>query len=247
MTLPNMLIIGAQKCGTTWLHRALQKSEHFWGSTPKELNFWNKPGPKDLEEYAKYFEDAPSSAAFRYESTPHYFRLPKPRVDTAARIRDSLGDIPLILLLRNPVDRYLSAYTHHMMKSRVPVVEEITEISKELGMLDLGNYYTILQHYSGYFSDISIYLHDEIVAEPLSVVNKICSHLDVPCDITPEDLDFRSNDKEKKKLKFRKKNIEFGALPTLSLEVREQLKDHYRGEVSKLQAEYGLNVGSWIE
>jgi hypothetical protein len=122
LTLPNLLIIGAQKCGTTWLHRALNKSEHFWGSTPKELNFFNRAG-NDLAAYEKHFEDAPESAIFRYESTPHYFRLPKGKIDISGRIRETLGDIPLILLLRNPVDRYLSAYTHHMMKSRLPVVD----------------------------------------------------------------------------------------------------------------------------
>lgn len=241
-----MLIIGAQKCGTTWLHRALHKSEHFWGSSPKELNFWNKRGDRSLEDYAEHFKDAPAGTRFVYESTPHYFRLPKPGVDVAARIHDALGDIPLILLLRNPVDRYLSAYTHHMMKSRLPVVEQITEVSQERGMLELGEYYTILQHYRTHFSNISIFLHDDIVRAPFDVVSKIFADLGVPCDVTPEDLDFRSNDKKKKQLKFGKNNDEFAVLPELSPKVREELKEHYREEIEKLQSEVGLNVGPWL-
>lgn len=246
MKLPNLLIIGAQKCGTTWLHHALHKSEHFWGSTPKELNFWNKPGG-NLEKYAEHFKDAPASVTYRYESTPHYFRMPKLKVDIAEHIRGSLGDVPLILLLRNPVDRYLSAYTHHMMKSRLPVVEQITEVSEERAMLELGNYYKILQHYEAHFSTIRIYLYDEIVQRPYAVVSRIFSDLGVECDITPNDLDFRSNDKTKKRKRFERDNREFTALPELSPEVRQELTEYYREGISKLQSEYGLNVGSWIE
>lgn len=245
MTLPNLLIVGAQKCGTTWLHRALNKSEHFWGSTPKELNFFNRPGD-DLEAYAKHFEDAPESATFRYESTPHYFRMPKGEIDISGRVRDTLGDIPLILLLRNPVDRYLSAYTHHMMKSRLPVVEQITEVSPARNLVNFGEYYTILKHYQERFSTINIYLFDDIVTQPHTVVTRIFSDLGVACDITPKDLDFRSNDKQRKQRQFSKINPDFKALPQLSPEVREELKDHYRDGVLKLQSEFGLNVGSWV-
>ena len=245
MNLPNLLIIGAQKCGTTWLHHALNKSEHFWGSTPKELNFFNREGD-DLAGYAKHFENAPASARFWYESTPHYFRLPKGDIEIADRIRKTLGDIPLILLLRNPVDRYLSAYTHHMMKSRLPVIEEITKVSQRRNLLAFGDYYTILKHYQERFSTINIYLYDDIVSDPYGVVTRIFADLGVDCDVTPQDLDFRSNDKTKKQQKFGKTNQEFATLPELSPAVRDQLKDDYREGVTKLQSEFGLNVGSWV-
>lgn len=245
MNLPNLLIIGAQKCGTTWLHRALNKSQYFWGSTPKELNFFNRDHG-DLEAYAKHFDDAPASAIYRYESTPHYFRLPTDDNDVAAGIRNTLGDIPLILLLRNPVDRYLSAYTHHMMKSRLPVVEEITDVTQMPNLVKRGEYYSILKHYKERFSTINIYLYDEIVDSPFSVVTRIFADLGLECDITPEDVDFRSNDKQKKQLRFARANQDFTKLPDLSPEVRQELKDHYREGVAKLGTEFGLNVGSWL-
>lgn len=129
MNMPNRLIIGARKFGTTWLHRALNKSQYFWGSTPKELNFFNRDR-RDLDAYATHCEDARARARYRDESTPDYFRLPRDDNEVAAEIRNTLGDIPLIPLLRNPVDRYLSAYTHHMMKSRLPEVEKITDVHR---------------------------------------------------------------------------------------------------------------------
>ena len=245
MTLPNLLIVGAQKCGTTWMHRALNKSDHFWGSTPKELNFFNHPG-NDLAAYERHFDDAPGNVTFRYESTPHYFRMPKGDIDLAARIRETLGDIPLILLLRNPVDRYLSAYTHHMMKSRLPVVEEITEVSRNRNLVSFGEYYRILKHFQPQFSNISIHLLDDIIADPHAVISRIFSDLGVECDITPKDLQFRSNDKNRKQRSFGRINPEFTSLPVLSPAVREQLKDHYREGVLKLQSEFGLNVRHWV-
>jgi hypothetical protein len=66
------------------------------------------------------------------------------------------------------------------------------------------------------------------------------------CDVTPEDLDFRSNDKQRKQQKFSKINQDFTTLPELSPEVREELKDHFREGVMKLQSEFGLDVGSWV-
>ena len=42
MPLPNFLIVGSQKSGTSWLHRSLGRSKHIFASQVKELNFFNQ-------------------------------------------------------------------------------------------------------------------------------------------------------------------------------------------------------------
>lgn len=243
--LPNLLIIGAQKCGTTWLHSALSKSDHFWGSKPKELTFWNKRDI-DIERYKVFFKDAPADKKFIFEATPHYFRLPKAKIDVAARIREGLGDIPLILILRNPVDRYLSAHTHHMMKSRIPYSPVIESPSDEFGMMSLGLYHAILKHYKSFFSKIHVYLYDDLISDPVDFVNRVFSDLALDSDLEKTDLNFRVNDKNRKMARLKRSGGFSGDLPVLSEPAKAKLVNFYRKDVWNLYHEFDLACDHWV-
>ncbi|WBU55864.1 sulfotransferase domain-containing protein [Paracoccus sediminicola] len=240
MTLPNLLIIGAQKCGTTWLHKALGKSERFWGSEKKEIMFWTRKS-RDLEEYQTHFAGAPEDVAYIYESTPHYFRLPRHGNDTGAEIRNALGNIPLLLMLRDPAERYLSAYTHHMMKGRLPQVAVIDDLVEDHGMLRLGRYAEILDHYRALFSSIHVYLYDDLKTDAHGLIRKVFSDLDMTCDITPEMLAFRTNDKKRKM-----KRLNISELPVLSDNLRERLNEYYRDEVDRTAEMIGRDLSGWL-
>lgn len=109
-----------QKSGTTWLHACLRKSAHIFGPTPKELNFFNRPSLESrLKAYANCFPKKPG-ATYYMESTPHYFQLPREGHDIAVSIKRHLGNPKIIVVFRNPIDRYESAMIHHMMKGRFP-------------------------------------------------------------------------------------------------------------------------------
>lgn len=248
MILPNMMIIGAQKCGTTWLHRVLDKSEHFWGSDKKELNFWNfRKKKRNIEEYSAHFQPRPETTRYIYECTPHYFRLPKKNVDTAHEIREGLGDIPLVLLLRDPVERYLSAYTHHMMQGRLPHVEKIDQVREDFAMVALGDYLPILEHYQKHFSDIRIFLYDEIEADPMNVVKRVFEQFDVPLDLSEEEILFRTNDKTKKLERIREEGVEFPkALPVLTDQVKQELRDRYSDNVARLGEAIDMDLQAWL-
>src|SRR6266550_2870057 len=74
--LPNLLVIGGLKCGTTSLHHYLNLHPEVAMSRPKELNFFvaelNWPLGEDW--YATHFEASP---AIRGESSPHYTNRPR--------------------------------------------------------------------------------------------------------------------------------------------------------------------------
>lgn len=240
MRSPNLFIIGAQKCGTTWLHEALAKSVHFHGSHPKEVNYWNKTPLPDFNGYQEKFLGGTGVEKYVYESTPHYFRLPGNASDNAKRISEKLGEVEMLLLVRNPVDRFLSAYTHNMMGNRIPYIAELTEVPEGGNLLQLGCYGTILEHFSTYFPNIKIYSYDDLVKDQLAFVRRIFSDLSVEFDLSAEDLNFRANDKN---IKGKKLDIE--KMPELSPKFTNELRDFYRPEVEKLEKISGLNFEHW--
>jgi hypothetical protein len=111
--LPNLIIIGGLKCGTTSLHHYLNLHPEIAMSRPKELNFFvselNWPLGRDW--YAGHFDP---SARIRGESSPHYTNRPIFN-GVPGRMRELLGsDVRLVYVVRDPIDRMLSHYLHNV-------------------------------------------------------------------------------------------------------------------------------------
>jgi Sulfotransferase domain len=109
--LPNLVVIGGLKCGTTSLHHYLNLHPAVEMSRPKELNFFvaELNWPLGAEWYASHFSGA---ASIRGESSPHY--TSRPRFEgVAERMRSVLGDARLVYMVRDPIDRMLSHYLHN--------------------------------------------------------------------------------------------------------------------------------------
>ncbi|MFL6206816.1 MAG: sulfotransferase family protein [Acidimicrobiales bacterium] len=105
--LPNLIVIGAQKCGTSTLHSLLGQHPQICMSTVKELNFFTWHWERGLDWYASQFDDAP----VRGEATPEYTMQPGwPEVP--ARMAASVPDARLVYLTRDPVERIASQWMH---------------------------------------------------------------------------------------------------------------------------------------
>jgi hypothetical protein len=111
--LPNLIVVGGLKCGTTSLHHYLNLHPEIAMSRPKELNFFvaELNWPLGPEWYASHFD---RSAPVRGESSPHYTNLPR-FAGVAERMGDLLGDdARLVYMVRDPLDRMLSHYLHNV-------------------------------------------------------------------------------------------------------------------------------------
>src|SRR5262245_15946864 len=109
MTLPNFLVIGAQRAGTTLLHRILDLHPAvYMPYRRKEVHYFDWYYDRGPEWYSRFFPTGAEARRYRAigEATPDYLfdaRAPQ-------RIRALLTDCRFVLSLRNPVDRAFSWY-----------------------------------------------------------------------------------------------------------------------------------------
>ena len=114
----NFIIIGTQKAGTTWLSRRLNEHPEIF-LPPNELHYFDldQNYKKGLDWYRKQFNDKPKDAKSVGEKTPDYLWTNRPhqnKINIAERIHQLDPDLKLIIILRNPVKRAISAYNHFL-------------------------------------------------------------------------------------------------------------------------------------
>jgi hypothetical protein len=173
--LPNFLIIGAEKAGTTWLYEKLRRHPEVYMPRVKELWFFSRDGSegKTQEWYEKHFEAAPAVG----EATPAYMygrRVPR-------RIADAIPDVKLIACLRHPTDR---TYSHYWMNRGLGEVDcTFEEVVRERREPYIGNgrYGEQLDRYLSYFDrdQLLILISEEVFSDQNASLNHICSFLGV--------------------------------------------------------------------
>ncbi|MGK7947884.1 MAG: sulfotransferase [Xenococcaceae cyanobacterium] len=190
MSLPNFLIIGAQKAGSSWLaYNLRQHPEIFMPNS--EIYFFNKQEnfSKGLGWYENYFTKAKDKELIG-EKTPGYMSQP----DACFRIYQTLPDVKLIAILRNPVKRAISAINHHRRRGRIPPLLDINTLllgilsgenqylTKELSyqFIARGKYYSQLKAYYDLFPKEQILvltLEEDIIKQPKITLKKVCNFL----------------------------------------------------------------------
>jgi hypothetical protein len=207
MTLPNFLLIGAAKSGTTALYTYIKQHPEVFMATPKELRFFSYQGPypvdlnqdyihagvTTLEDYEHHFDKVKAERIIG-EASPMYLYYK----DTAKRIQQVIPDVKMLAILRNPVDRAFSAYTHALRdwKEDSKTFEEA--LAKERERIDAG--WDILWHYTkaGFYykqlvpyfdifnpDQIKVVLYDDLVADPHGLLQNIFGFLAVDKGFSP--------------------------------------------------------------
>lgn len=196
--LPNLLVAGTQKAGTTWLHAQLAKHPDIFMSDVKEIGYFNDAGhvenPESLSEYRAHF--APGvGMAYRGESTPHYFWRrdqlgvfsPHGKHDVASFAQETLGsDVRILVSLRDPVSRAISGFFHNIAMGRFGVEQSIFRCPPAMGIVDLGFYERHWQHWSDIFGAAHIHalLFDDLEAAPNTYLASALDFLGLEADQT---------------------------------------------------------------
>jgi hypothetical protein len=105
--LPNLLIVGAAKCGTTSLHSYLDQHPQVAMSEKKELQLFSRDNWRELLDW--YREHFQIRAQVRGESSPAYSMDPVlPHVPD--RVRELIPNARIVYMVRDPIDRLLAHY-----------------------------------------------------------------------------------------------------------------------------------------
>lgn len=130
--LPNLLIVGVPKAGTTSLFEYLSQHHDVCASDEKELGYLNYFNPRrwgsgrpqpPTEAYARHFSHA-EGQRFAMEATPSYSYGGQPVIDGVKQV---LTDPKIILMLRDPVARLWSAYTFQRSLGNLPGVRSFEQ------------------------------------------------------------------------------------------------------------------------
>jgi hypothetical protein len=195
MTLPNFVIIGAQKAGTTWLAAMLRQHPDVF-MAPREIHFFDREENfrLGLGWYERHFDGASGHKAVG-EKTPDYLCTngragDGHREGVQRALHAALPDARLVAVLRNPVERALSAARHLVMAGWVSpwlrlddlIVGRATDLAHAHGVVDCGFYARHLEAYLELFSreQILVLVYEEdVVADPEGGLRAACEFLDV--------------------------------------------------------------------
>lgn len=110
--LPNYLVAGSMRCGTSALFRGLVNHDDVFGARGKEIHYFDRNYEKGPEWYATHFADHGGATAVG-EGTPYLGDEP-----AMTRMVTDLPEAKLIVILRQPVDRAYSHYWHNRRRER---------------------------------------------------------------------------------------------------------------------------------
>lgn len=203
MTIPTFFIVGAEKCGTTALHRHLSRHPQIFMSEPKEPSFFlaedhryvtqdlggmSHSPIRTLEEYESLFATAADAKEIG-ESSPCYIYS-----DVAPhRIKAKVPDARIIAILRNPMERAYSQFvfnqqlgweSHRLTFADALALEEERVEKNSMWAFHYtrrGMYSKQVGRYLDLFGNnrVRIVLYDDFVREPEKVLDEIYDFLGV--------------------------------------------------------------------
>ena len=115
--LPDFLIIGAQKAGTTALYAYLRQHPQITGPSWKEVSFFDRHYAHGEAWYRGNFPNTLRARGLVGEASPSYLFHPL----APGRVAAMVPDAKLVALVRNPVDRAFSHYQHEVALDREPL------------------------------------------------------------------------------------------------------------------------------
>lgn len=147
--LPNVIVIGAQKCGTSGLHYYLGLHPEVSVSSPKELNFFiaERNWPRGVEWYRGRFDPA---APVRVDASPNY--TAHPQFDgVPERMASVVPDAKLIYLVRDPLERIAAHWVHNYSKGRHQGELRETILNPKASYVARSRYAMQLERFLGHY------------------------------------------------------------------------------------------------
>lgn len=195
--MPNYLIVGANKCGTTLLRSYLQQHEEVY-IAPRALHFFDRDDryAQGIEWYRSQLQPGNQCRACG-EKTPRYCFAPQ----APERIRRHLPWVKLIWIFRDPVAR---AYSHYWQRLRRGMERDCFEAAVERGLktqydgaasceiLARGRYAEQVRKYLEFFprEQMHFFVFEDFVRDPKPALRTLFDFIGVTPDV---DIDAQSS------------------------------------------------------
>jgi hypothetical protein len=252
--LPDFIIIGAQKSGTSSLFSYLSQHPYLIPSYRKEVHFFDGGLRPDVDNFNKgqawYRSHFPlkennSNDQKAFEASPLYIFNPL----VPQRISALIPEVKLIAILRNPVERAISHYFHEKRKNRekLPVLEALQVEDERLKPIidkqdykndifihhsykSRGLYYEQIKRYLNYFpmSNILVLNSEMLFTQPDNALRRVFEFVGVDSEFTVKDLAPRNVGSNRTEV---------------DPDIYEYLEEYFRSHNQKLYKLIGQNCG----
>lgn len=190
--LPDFLIIGEMKCGTTTLWEVLDRHPRVAFPCEKELHYFNRRMGEGRDWYASWFGTANPNQICG-EATPDYLFCD----GACERIRNEIPEAKFVVILRDPTNRAWSHYWHNVRRGRelLTFEEALEEESVRLQSDDSvtrahfayvtrGHYIRRLNEFAKIFGSdrLCVVFLEDLIMDPRSVTLEVCRHLGIDGD-----------------------------------------------------------------
>lgn len=198
MPLPNLIVIGAMKCGTTSLHHYLARHPEIAMSRDKELDFFvaERNWVKGAGWYASRFS---AEARIRGESSPSYTAAGR-FSGVPARMHALVPDARLVYMVRDPVERLVSHWVHSVAAGRES--RPLAEAVQHDRYLDRSSYWRQISAYLEHYARerILVVAMEELADNRAGTLRQVYEFLEIAPDVpVPAELRLhRTHDKRAK-------------------------------------------------
>ncbi|HYY79159.1 MAG TPA: sulfotransferase [Actinomycetes bacterium] len=189
--LPNFLVIGAMKAGTTSLYRYLREHPQVFMPPEKELHFFATPERwgRGRDWYEARFAAAADGAVAVGEASPTYAMYPE-FAAVPERVAALLPDARLLYTVRHPIERMRSHYLHQVRRGRehAPIERALVADPR---YLDTSRYALQLERYLDRFpaERLLVITAEELRDDRVATVGRALEFLGADPGLLPPTLD----------------------------------------------------------
>jgi hypothetical protein len=229
---PDFIGVGVQRCGTTrWFDLIASHPQIARSSSAKELHYFDRfhshePTPRELRDYQQYFPRSADQKAGEW--TPLYLSAPW----VPPLLAEAAPDARLLVLLRDPVERYLSglALDTRVAARRGAPLSRYAPLEAFVRGLYHAQLTALLRHFER--SRVLILQYERCTREPAAELRRTFEFIGVRDSSFIPDLDAHPKRQPEK--------------PPLDARTRAAYVDAYRDDVLALAADFPeIDLAEW--
>ena len=263
------LIVGSMKCGTSSLFTYLSEHPQIASAKDKEPNFFANDANwgKGIEWYHSLWDFNPAVHRIALEASTMYTKLPR-FPNAAERIAGVNAGFRFVYIMRNPIERIESHYTHGQVANWTTTAKPMTE-GLDPQLIEVSKYAKQISEYYKRFPSRSILLLnlDDLKRDPHGTLEKVCQFLQIDAFYKFQSATRVHNrntqryiegplwtwvepiarylPKQQKNALRRRVGIKIKKNFKLSSEQRQAILQELRDDLRRLNSEYDFDTGSW--